>query len=421
MNSNDTPDPIDERAIAAADRLVASFGDLDTEAALRDARDGSGSMVGERDRSGRVRWIAVAAAVALVIGGTVALAANVATRSPNTDAPAPSLTPSSVPDTTVETATPVETTTPNVTDPPATTAPAETPAAVSSVSHLDPPPVLPIRSLGTISVPAVGDGSFEVAIGDLGVAVSHRMYGRGDEPIQIDVVDFDGVARTIPNLAAGALLAYGPGDVAYLSQQGAGLQEFGVVAVPLTGDRVGTAVASTPADINLFLEYPPLSFGHGVDGVVHRRSYLRDQPPVMAYVDVDGQPLSWDGAAPTFALESPNDEGGGLGGVITSSAGTSWTLSVDAAPDRAAPFVGASPPAPGPNGSGIYVTHIGPDANPTVDFGEPTMWVIAALEPDGTATWWSIPDGWQVVASDVWGTVLARQTGTQLELALAEF
>jgi hypothetical protein len=45
--------------------------------------------------------------------------------------------------------------------------------------------------------------------------------------------------------------------------------------------------------------------------------------------------------------------------------------------------------------------------------------VLADLQPTGDATWWSIPEDWQVVASDIWGTVLARQDGTQLELALA--
>ena len=42
------------------------------------------------------------------------------------------------------------------------------------------------------------------------------------------------------------------------------------------------------------------------------------------------------------------------------------------------------------------------------------------MNPDGTATWWSPPNGWQVVASDIWGTVLARLEGTRLELALAD-
>jgi hypothetical protein len=66
-------------------------------------------------------------------------------------------------------------------------------------------------------------------------------------------------------------------------------------------------------------------------------------------------------------------------------------------------------------------THIGPNIRPGVDFGERSMGVIAELRPDGSATWWSMPDGWTVVASDIWGTVLAKQDGTQLQLAMAEF
>ncbi len=196
---------------------------------------------------------------------------------------------------------------------------------------------------------------------------------------------------------------------------------FAIVAVALSGENAGRAVKSGPADINLFLEYPPLSFGHGRDGVIHRRTYLQEEPLVCDDAGIDEGSVTLDPAPATFVFESPTDEGSGLGGAITSSTGASWTLSVDAAPGRTETYVGALPAAAGPDGRGIYVTHIGPNGDPTVDFGEPTMWVIAALDPDGTATWWSIPDGWQVVASDVWGTVLARQTGTQLELALAEF
>ena len=73
------------------------------------------------------------------------------------------------------------------------------------------------------------------------------------------------------------------------------------------------------------------------------------------------------------------------------------------------------------DGSGVYWTHIGPNADPGVDFGTPTMWVIAEMRADGTVSWWSIPAGWEVAASDIWGTVLTRQTGKQLEIALAEF
>jgi hypothetical protein len=48
------------------------------------------------------------------------------------------------------------------------------------------------------------------------------------------------------------------------------------------------------------------------------------------------------------------------------------------------------------------------------------MWVIAALHGDGTVEWWSIPDGWQIVAGDVWGTVLAKLDDDRLQLAVAQ-
>ncbi len=56
-----------------------------------------------------------------------------------------------------------------------------------------------------------------------------------------------------------------------------------------------------------------------------------------------------------------------------------------------------------------------------VAVGEPTMPVIAEMHRDGSVRWWSIPDGWTVVASDVWGTVLARITAESIDLALADW
>jgi hypothetical protein len=418
VNDNTLDDSIDARARAAADRLVASFADVDTDAELHAVRRGAISQTFEQTHGGQKRWLAIAAAGVLVVGGTVALAANVRSGpSPATD-PTPTEPPASVP--AVLPAPTAPSTTPATTEPPATTLATEVSASVSTVSYLAPPPVLPIRSLGTVSVPPRELGSYSVAIGDAGVAVSQSPYS-DDAPTRIDVIDLDGQIRTLADVDADVLLAYGPGDVAYLSRQGVSIDEFAVVAVPLSGAAAGTAVASEPADINLFVEYPPLSFGHSTDGVVHRREYLRGEEPVISYVDTDGNPAVIDTDPATFASDSPDDAGSGLGGTITSSTGTSWSLTVEAAPDRADTYAGFSPPAPGSDGRGVYVTHIGPDGNPTVDFGEATIRVIATLNPDGTAEWWSLPVGWQVVASDIWGTVLAKHTDNQLELALADF
>ncbi|HWM21804.1 MAG TPA: hypothetical protein VNO51_19080, partial [Ilumatobacteraceae bacterium] len=189
--------------------------------------------------------------------------------------------------------------------------------------------------------------------------------------------------------------------------------------VPLSGDRAGTVVAEAPADINNYVELPPAAFGHGERGIVQRQRDVG--ATAIEYVDVEGRPTPLAEAVPPFFVADTELQLDSLGGRIESSAGVAWTIAVEAAPDRAHPFDGPSPPAPGSDGIGVYWTHIGPDLQPGVDFGEASMWVIALLAPDGSTTWWSIPDGWRVVASDIWGTLLAKQDGQQLKLALAEF
>lgn len=294
------------------------------------------------------------------------------------------------------------------------------------VSYLDPPPLLRLRSLGTVQVPSPESGGFEVAIGDLGLAVA--TWRDGDHPdTAITLVGFDGQQRLVDvDDALSGVLAYGPGEVAYVfDQAGSPFQDFAVAAVALDGDRVGRVVASNKVPINTYMELPRASFGHGRDGIVDR---LRDvNATVLGYVDTAGQPITWTEATPSllttvgddrFATQPSTDEGGLT---VQSSTGRSWKLRIDAAPDRASSYVGPSPPAPSSEALSVFWTHIGPDARPDTDFGGPTMWVIAALQPNGDVRWWSVPDGWQVVASDVWGTVLARTSNNQIELSLANF
>lgn len=415
-------DTVDRRARAAAARLVDSFDD-DVDAALVAVRRGDATTTRTSHRRG---WVAPIAAGLVVVAGTAALVAVAGDR--GGDVEPIGTTPGTVsvttqPATTLATSTtvaPSTTAVPSTTTsiPSTTTTPPAPTAGVASVSYLDPPPELTLRPLATLTVPDEASGGYDIAIGDRGVAVQ-QSFNNDYTRTQLDVIGFDGQVRRYPDLPYAGILAYGPGDVFYLTDQGHSIDEFAVVALGLGVDD-WNEVARQPGDVNKFLEYPPMSFGHGTDGVIHRRSQLAGQPAVIGYSDVDGQPIRLDGAPPTFRFTDPFRDGEGLGGTIASSAGIAWELDVDAAPDRASPYVGASPPSPAPGGHGIYVTHIGPNANPDIDFGTATMWVLADLQPTGDASWWSIPDGWHVVASDTWGTILARRDGTQLDLALAD-
>lgn len=394
---------------------------------------------GARNRAPAARrwmWAAVAAAAALVAVVAVGPRRNesVQTAQPSTTpevasssvamiAPttSPHVAPSSVATigpTTAPPAAPTTSASP-VTSVTATTAPTDRVPRPALVTYLSPPPELSLRMLGSADVPDPSVGSYSVAAGDLGVAVSAWDYS-GSVARSVRVLGFDGRARSIDiPVDLGDVIAYGPGDVIYSSRQAAAIEDFTVVAVALSGERAGAAVASAPANINRFVEYPPSSFGHSDSAIVDRRAGAIDGGVIIDYVDVDGNEVTLDSSPSLFGFIA-GDPGSGVS-AIESSTGERWAFEIDSAPDRAGTYVGDSPPAAGPNGIGVYWTHIGPNAAPNTDFGEPSMWVIAELRPDRNASWWSIPDGWEVVASDIWGTVLARQTGTRLELALADF
>ncbi|HWM22649.1 MAG TPA: hypothetical protein VNO51_23350, partial [Ilumatobacteraceae bacterium] len=167
---------------------------------------------------------------------------------------------------------PPETTEVTGTVPEATTTVAESTTSVpvpisapAGVSYLDPPPELTLQSLGEVSVPSPEAGNYSVAVGDLGVAVGSGLYGGDGSADRIVVVGFDGSTRQldVSTTRLGWIIAYGPGDVAYLARQVEAIEDFSVVAVPISGDRAGTVVAEALAAINNYVELPPAAFGHG--------------------------------------------------------------------------------------------------------------------------------------------------------------
>jgi hypothetical protein len=172
---SDDDHTIEARLRAASERLIESFSDLDTEADLRAVR--SGPMPGgEAPDDGRSRrWLAVAAAVTLLVGGTVALAVGVAMRSESGDDSVPPV--ASAPETT-----PVASSTPTVTDPPGTTAPTPSVPTATTV------PVVPVTTVPPTSQP--GAGPVVESPSDVFVTVS------GDRRAVIDIRDTVEVAAS---------------------------------------------------------------------------------------------------------------------------------------------------------------------------------------------------------------------------------
>ena len=141
-------------------------------------------------------------------------------------------------------------------------------------------------------------------------------------------VSFDGQVRTFEVADSdgvdGTVIAVGPAEVAYLTQ--GQFPDFWIVAVSLAPDRLGEVIGRWDADVNRFLEYPPMTFGHSDTGLFDRR--FDDRPPIVPHIDSLGVPITSFDAPPVFSVEHDN----GLGGLVTSSDGGRWMLAVDAAP-----------------------------------------------------------------------------------------
>jgi hypothetical protein len=145
-----------------------------------------------------------------------------------------------------------------------------------------------------------------------------------------------------------------------------------------------------------------------------------DRPTILNYVDIAGKPVTAQRAEPAFtSLNEPSVKYPQTR--IASSLGDVWNLEIESSPDRATQYGSASPPGATSDDAGVFLTDVGSAVEADGISNVPTMWMIAQLKPGGTTKWWSVPGGWQVVATDVWGTVLAKQTGTRLDLAMADF
>lgn len=407
----DTIDDIGRRAAAAVRADADAVTDADVDAMLESLAEAAAAPRRTTSRRGPGRpprrW-AVLGAAAAVAAAVVAGVVVVANREPHREVvPSPSVPPSPVPTSPLDTEVP-SSTAPTTSVPPSTEPAATPPPSTGeglAVSYKDPPPFLEPQLLGNVELTdaELGNG---ITVMESGVVVL--------DGTTVTVLQWDGTTRSVElrldfEFSGWIVLAAGPGDVLYAAATGVdqtNLAAATIVAIPLSGERAGQVVATTPADVNKMIERPAGWVGHGPFGIVDREG-LHGQ--LAEYVDDTGTPLSDQLAIPEFRKD---------GDTITSFEGTSsWSLQIERAPNSGGGFVGEAPPAPAPGGA-VWWDTIGPPASGG-DYPPRTIPVIAFLASDGTATWRQIPDGWGVAAADVWGTVLIRLNGTRAELALA--
>lgn len=315
---------------------------------------------------------------------------------------------------------PVTTVVPQTTNPPSTTPtvppstnPLNAPAATANslppqpvllpVSYLDPPATFEPTPFASIAVdPTVGTGA-EFAVGD-GIVV---IWGGGTTITTVDVATGSTTNRELVVPVSQPVI--GPGNVLYglafepPSEPPSQMPTASIVAQSLGSDPSGV-LGAVPVDTNTYLELPRGAFAAGPDGVY---DLDRTQSKVMDFVDVGA---TWP-SVPLATHREPDPT------VRMMDGSAAWTLAVTQDPNAASPFLGDSPPFPGPDGSIRVARFIGPrlETEP-VDFGTPTQPVVADLRP-GAGRWWSLPDRWSVVAGSVHGTLLARTVGPRTELA----
>lgn len=282
-----------------------------------------------------------------------------------------------------------------------------------AVSYTNPPPVLDLTPYATVELAAPEAGDIPLFV-DVAVLPDGGAVVVDDDAATGYLVGRDGsTSGAIPLDVTPGVMVATPGPVMYgvsVDDAGSGMV---IDAVALAGPNAGRVVASNPVpNPEMYLELPSAAFGNTPAGVVDR---TRSPGALMIqHVDTDGALTTVGGLREILTISDDNlvvDEG---------APGRQWQLTIERHPDSPEPFTGESPPAPSANGASVYWTRIGPPADPTAEFPDATMPVVAVLGADGSGVWYSIPDRWTLATSDTGGTLLYRQVGTTVELARLE-
>ena len=380
------------------------------EAACRTSDDGLVEARPATRRRVAAPWLAAAAIV-----GVVAVAATVVwltdptdsvvqtdiTTVPTTQVTAPATTtPATTPEPTTTTSAP-----PTSTAVPPTTAPQPVVEPIT-VSYLDPPPIYEPDVFAELDAEVMS-----VALGDgfvVGGFMGDVYTPDDDQLLVLDLVDGTTARLDVDELPLG--LTAGPGRVAYgevlltVPDDPAPEQRF--VAISLTGDRAGQTILDVPSPGHPMDPLHEDFYEHSADGVI---DVWNGDAVLSPFLDPSGQPLPPPGIAWPRVRYDFDDH------VVTDGDGPTWPLAVERDPAASGTLVEHT--LAGAAGGAVHTTWIGPSVGDDLDYGPPSVPVIVALLPDGTGTWYHLPDGWGLADSNVWGTVLARVADGRTQLA----
>lgn len=288
---------------------------------------------------------------------------------------------------------------------PTTTVPALGPDEPISVNFADPPPV--VEPLRAATLETGSDAAF-IGLGDGIAVVGMPEYRSTDGIARLVVVDLaDGSVEELAVDRVPTGLVVGPGPVVYGEILDESVATY--VAIALAGERAGDTVWSAPSPGHAAEPFDNI-LAHGPDGIVDR---WNGDALVTRFRDERGDESSIGESTHIVSWTEVED-----GAVVRSSKGVSWELGIER--DPTAPAAMPNVLAAGPSGSAIAATWIGPRIGDDPDYGTPTVPVVAVLRADGSGSWYRLPDGWSVVDSNRWGTLVARSSATTFELGLLD-
>lgn len=362
------------------------------------------------------RSIALAAAtVAFVVAGVGAVAL-VVTRGDNSPTPTLATVPPAVSMTTTPTTVgPI----PSTSTYPTSSLPASPPLPTSpqptGVSYREPPPSLDLVTFAAVELPPSPENP--AALPPVAALAGDRAVIVDQDGQQLIVVEEGGQQRLVPlaldsvtTVPSLFLVTAGPGDVIYgiTPAPTTDLTRAAIVAIPVSGEQAGTVVASSELSINAYTEAAATLLGPGPTGIIDRRSGEQ----LLAYVDANGDAAAPIENAPIYSLD-PADES-----IIQDSDGNPrWQLNIERDPAYTGGYTSDPPPAALDTGRALYATAVGAPLEPSADYSNPSMPVVALLNADGTGSWYSIRDDWQLAASGLNGVIFTRRVGNTIELA----